>query len=114
VRVALFLCATVVLLGAAAVRADIAARPAIAPSGHDPLVVRGMRFEARERVAVRVIVRGGPARAKSVTATAGGTFRLRFPALTIGACASYVIRATGARGSRAAYTMHPPPCGPAP
>jgi hypothetical protein len=110
----LFLFAAFVLLGAGVGRPGVADRPFVAPAGYDPLVVRGLRFEARERISVRVVVRGGPTLAKSVIAAASGTFSLRFPALTLGACASYVIRATGARGSRAAYTMHPPPCGPAP
>jgi hypothetical protein len=79
-----------------------------------PVVVRGVRFRTRETVTVRVVIRGGASSTKPVRAGAGGTWTARFPALSAGHCAAVVVRATGARGSRAAYTELPPPCGAAP
>ena len=80
----------------------------------DPVVVRGLRFLPSERVTVRVAVRGGPRVAKTVRAGAGGGFTTRFASLSLGQCAAFTVSATGARGSRAAYTEPFPACGPAP
>jgi hypothetical protein len=79
-----------------------------------PLTVRGTRFGAQEPVIVRVVVRGGPRFTKAVTAGAAGTWTVRFRGVSLGSCASFFLRAEGARGSRAAYTEFPPPCGAAP
>jgi hypothetical protein len=79
-----------------------------------PLTVRGTRFAAREPVLVRVVLRGGPRFTKAVTAGAAGTWTARFRGVSLGACDSFFLRAEGARGSRAAYTEFPPPCGAAP
>jgi hypothetical protein len=79
-----------------------------------PVVVRGFQFMARERVTVRVVVRGGPSATKTLRAGAHGTWTARFQGVSVGLCSSFVVRATGARGSRAGYTEHLPPCGAAP
>lgn len=79
-----------------------------------PLVVRGLHFHAGETVRVRAIVRGGPRLAKSVTAGRNGVFKARFASLSLTNCSFLTIHASGARGSRASFTLHPPPCGPAP
>lgn len=79
-----------------------------------PLVVRGTRFVARESVTVRVVVRGGPRYVKTVRAGTDGRWTVRFHAAMLGLCDSFVVRAAGERGSRAAYTELPPPCGAAP
>lgn len=63
---------------------------------------------------MRVVVRGGPNGAKTVTAGARGTWVARFVAVQVGHCGSFVVRATGSRGSRASYVEHLPPCGAAP
>jgi hypothetical protein len=79
-----------------------------------PLTVRGTRFVAHEPVIVRVVLRGGPRVTKAVTAGAAGTWTVRFRKVSLGSCDSFFLRAEGARGSRAAYTEFPPPCGAAP
>jgi hypothetical protein len=79
-----------------------------------PLVVRGLNFRAGEAVRVRAIVRGGPRLAKSVTAGRKGDFRARFASLSLTHCSFVTIHASGARGSRASFTLHPPLCGPDP
>ena len=75
---------------------------------------RSMTDISSRSVRVRAIVRGGPRLAKSVTADRFGVFRVRFVSLSLGDCAFFTVQASGARGSRAAFTQHPPPCGPAP
>jgi hypothetical protein len=79
-----------------------------------PVVVRGAAFHGGEAVRVRAIVRGGPRLAKSVTAGSNGVFRARFVSLSLKECSFLTVQATGARGSRASYTWHPPLCGAAP
>jgi len=78
-----------------------------------PVVIRGTRFLPQESVTVRVVVRGGPRYAKIVRAGTGGRWTARFRA-NLGQCDSFFVRAVGQRGSRAAYTELPPPCGAAP
>jgi hypothetical protein len=92
----------------------IGPKPRLVLLDRSPVVVRGVRFHAREAVRVRAIVRGGPRLAKSVTASRQGVFTARFVSLSLRECAFFTAQATGARGSRAAFTLHPPPCGPAP
>jgi hypothetical protein len=75
-----------------------------------PVVVRGTQFVAQESVTVRVVVRGGPRYVKTVRAGAGGRWTARFRAASLGQCDSFLVRAVGERGSRAAYTELPPPC----
>jgi hypothetical protein len=110
----------VVLLALAALSTSVAGASARLAAAHvvvldrSPVVVRGTRFVPRENVTVRVIVRGGPRWTKTVTAGAGGTWTARFRSASLGRCASFWVRAAGGRGSKAAYTELPPPCGAAP
>jgi hypothetical protein len=100
------------LPAAAATGSD--SKPRLVVLDRTPIVVRGLRFEAGERVYVRAIVRGGPRAAKTVVATRGGVFSARFASVRAGRCAFVTVQATGTRGSRARFTQHPPLCGPAP
>lgn len=79
-----------------------------------PVVVLGTSFRAGEAVRVRAIVRGGPRLTKSVNAGGNGAFKARFASLSVRRCSFVTVHATGARGSRASYTSHPPLCGAAP
>lgn len=97
---------------AAATRTD--SKPRLLVVDRTPLVVRGLRFRAAERVQVRVVVRGGARAAKTVVAGRDGVFNARFASLRVGRCAFVTVQATGTRGSRATFTQHPPLCGPAP
>lgn len=73
-----------------------------------------MGVHARERVTVRIVVRGGPTVTKTVTAGLRGGWTVRALGLSLGHCTFFAVRATGARGSRAAYTEYLPPCGAVP
>lgn len=90
------------------------AKPRLVVLDRSPLVVRGLRFKADEGVRIRAILRGGPRATKTVVASAGGVFKVRFATVWPGECAFLTVQATGARGSRASFTLHPPPCGAAP
>jgi hypothetical protein len=63
-----------------------------------PLVVRGWAFKSHE--SVRVVYRARVARTRTVTATAAGTFVVRFP-VAWQLCPPATLTATGAKGSRA-------------
>ena len=76
-----------------------------------PLIVRGLRFGADETVLVRAVVRGKGRASKSMVAGASGGFTARFPSMWVRECAFLSVQATGARGSRASFTLMPPPCG---
>lgn len=97
---------------AAAPLAD--AKPRLLLLDRSPVVVRGLRFKADESVRVRAVVRGGYRVTKTVVAGPGGAFNVRFASMWPGECAFLTVHATGARGSRASFTLHPPPCGAAP
>ena len=107
----------VALLAFATLSAPVAGSTAQTARAHlvvldrSPLVVRGTRFAPRETVTVRVVVRGGPRFVKAARAGLGGTWTTRFRSASLGRCDSFFLRATGDRGSRAAYTELPPPCG---
>ena len=72
-----------------------------------PFSLRGSGFRAQERVRIVAQVRGR--HVKAVVATATGTFRVRFVGVSVPACAGYLVRATGNKGSRA-YLRHLPEC----
>ena len=72
-----------------------------------PFSVRGSGFRAQERV--RVVAQVSGRHVKAVVATATGTFRVRFLDVSVSACAGYLVRATGSKGSRA-YLRHVPEC----
>ena len=101
-------------LSASTAQSGSGAKPGLVVLDRSPLVVRGLRFKADETVRIRAILRGGPRAAKSVVASRGGVFNVRFASVWPGECAFLTVVATGARGSRAAFTLHPPPCGAAP
>lgn len=90
------------------------AKPRLILLDRTPVVVRGLRFKADESVRVRAIIRGRSRVTKSVVAGPGGVFNVRFASMWPGECAFLTVQATGARGSRASFTLHPPPCGAAP
>jgi hypothetical protein len=73
----------------------------------DPLVVRGLRFKAGERVKLLVTVGGRAAPMGAARASQAGRFtaRLRAPASSSKAV---VVQAIGARGSRATADVSAP------
>ena len=101
-------------LGTSTAQSGSGAKPRLVVLDRSPLVVRGLRFKADEDVRVRAILRGGARAAKSVVASRGGVFNVRFATVWPRRCAFLTVQATGSRGSRASFTLHPPPCGAAP
>ena len=108
VALAALVLAAVALLPGRATARDAAGR-AIPPSLRilrmNPLTAQGAHFKARERVTVRLA--GGSRGAARITASAVGTFTVRFAKVTVTRCTSYSVRATGSRGSLALYTAKP-------
>lgn len=86
--------------------------PVVRIADTDPLVVRGVRFQASERVTLRVAIRGGPQETRLIRATPRGSFTATFASLRVTTCDAFSVRAVGWRGSRAGYVQLPPPCGP--
>jgi hypothetical protein len=80
-------------------------RARLAGPATSPLSVRGTLFRANERVVV--VAQANGTHRRTVTSTARGTFLVRFAGVALGNCASYVIRATGNRGSYAVLRVIP-------
>jgi hypothetical protein len=72
-----------------------------------PLTVRGIRFKAWERVTVTLD--GGKRGTARVVASRAGAFRTEFR-ITLRACQTVTIRATGSRGSKAVRQVPRPSC----
>jgi Flp pilus assembly protein CpaB len=103
-RVAVVLGACVLsVAGAASAGTDSAARARAQLHVLDtqPVVVRGVGFEAGERVQI-LLSTGGHSLWKTKLATPAGAFNVRFAA-SIGACGRYTLQAVGSRGSRARF-----------
>lgn len=76
-----------------------------------PLTVKGSRFKAGERV--KLVVSGSASLSRIVRAGPGGGFAVVFKA-AFDRCDPLLIRATGARGSRATIDLTQVACAPAP
>jgi hypothetical protein len=107
VKTTVLLVLSVALLAGAAVASTRGARVSV--ESLSPAVVRGAGFKARERVAVTLSAK--TTRTKAVTATAAGTFRVAFRAVTLGRCDFFAVRARGTRG-RTAFLRVTPECAP--
>jgi hypothetical protein len=88
-----------------------AAKPRLNVDSLTPLVVYGTGFRAGETV--RFMVRGAATgSSRRGQASAGGRITVRFPALRLDQCPSYlIITAIGDKGSRAQLRRMPPACG---
>ena len=91
--------------------ADSKPQPRVFVVDRTPLVVRGLSFDAGERVLVRAVVRGGARAMKTAFANRSGVFSMRFANLRVRRCAFVTVQATGAHGNRATFTQMPPLCG---
>ena len=91
--------------------ADSKPKPRVFVVDRTPLAVRGVSFDAGERVLVRAVVRGGARATKTVVAGSSGVFSMRFASLRVRRCAFVTVQATGAHGNRATFTQMPPLCG---
>jgi hypothetical protein len=93
--------------GSGAPNEEPLARPMMLVGSLAPLTVRGVRFKAWERVTVTLD--GGTRGSKRVVASRTGTFRAEF-GITLRACRTVTIRATGSRGSKAVRQLPRPNC----
>jgi hypothetical protein len=94
------------ILAALVVPASSAAvGPRLSVEDRAPFTVRGLGFAPHEKVKVVVSIESVATR--WTTAGQRGGFLLRFPALELGYCQGYVIRATGSKGSRALLKLTP-------
>jgi hypothetical protein len=93
--------------GSAAVDGESEQKATLKLAGSAPLALRGANFRPTERV--RVTLSGEVTRTKHVTASAGGAFVVRFQS-TYDRCSAAIVRAVGAKGSRAALKLVPVAC----
>ena len=75
-----------------------------------PFTVTGSGFKAHEFV--RIVVDASAHYTATVRALANGTFSVRVRGVHVPRCTGFIVRATGARGSRAAMKYRPPECSP--
>ncbi len=93
--------------------ATAAPKPGLALVAKHPLVVKGMRFHAGERVTVTAMTAIGP-RVARITAGGAGSFKLVFRLPDQPCAAAYVVRARGATGTVATMSVPAAPCVPPP
>jgi hypothetical protein len=94
--------------------AGLALVPAAAAGGsarlsvtdRSPFTVHGLGFSAGERVRVVVTAASGGT-TRWVTSGSRGGLIVHFPGVKLGRCPAYVVRAYGARGSRASLRFMP-------
>jgi hypothetical protein len=79
--------------------------PTLSLDNRAPFTVRGLGFAPHEQVKVVVSIKSTATRWTS--AGPRGGFLLRFPALKLGYCQGYAIRATGSKGSRSILKVTP-------
>lgn len=110
------LCASIAALAAATgLSAGLAAggptaKPQLRVVSLQPFAVAGTGFHMGEHV--RVTVRAdGEVAARTDAADSRGRIGVRFRAMTLGACPTYVVAARGDRGSRAGLRSVPRACG---
>ena len=77
-----------------------AGRARLIPISQGPLRVKGTSFQPRERVKLTVV---GTAVRRRATASSKGSFVVAFPGLDT--CNGVTVKATGSRGSRAAFNL---------
>ncbi|MFN2466840.1 MAG: hypothetical protein ABR521_01730 [Gaiellaceae bacterium] len=83
-------------------------QPALRLAKRVPLTIAGVRFQAGERVTVAVT---GTLEVRARrTASAEGSFTIRFANVAAGRCDALIVRATGSRGSRAVLRPMAPQC----
>jgi hypothetical protein len=97
---------------AVVVAAALVAAPALATTSHlivadtAPFTVRGTHFKPHEHVRVAVTTSAAVGVHTVIAGEAGG-FLTRYTQISLGACATYTVRATGNLGSRATVRVIP-------
>jgi hypothetical protein len=85
-------------------------RPSLTVVSQKPFVVLGTGFRAGETVRVVVYAKSGTASARD-QASSAGRIGVRLRKLKLGACADYVVAASGDKGSSAGLRSIPRACG---
>jgi hypothetical protein len=94
------------LLAVAFPAASTATGARLAVTDRSPFTVHGRGFAPRERVRV-VVTATGDASTRWATSGPAGGLVLRFPGVKLGSCPAYIVRAFGAKGSRATVRFMP-------
>ena len=95
-----------VVLFLAIAQPALAAAPTLSAVSLSPLKVRGVHFQPRERVTVRLRSEG-VARSSVVRATKAGAFAVVFRGFSAERCTVYVVTARGDLGSKASLRSKP-------
>jgi hypothetical protein len=97
----------VLALAALALPAGSAATsPTLTVTDRSPFTVRGAGFAPREHIRV-VVTTNGNATTKWGTSGPGGGLSVQLPNVKLGRCPAYVVRAFGAKGSKALLRFMP-------
>jgi hypothetical protein len=99
----LVLLAVAALVGPAG---STASSPRLSVTDRSPFTVKGVGFAGREHVRV-VVTAGGDSTSKWATTGPGGGLSVQLPDVKLGRCPAYIVRAFGAKGSRAALRFMP-------
>ena len=86
--------------------ASAATAPKLSVTDRSPFTIRGTGFAPRENVRVVVSASGDTATKWAMTGPGGG-LAMQFPAVKLGHCPAYVVRAFGAKGARATLRFMP-------
>jgi hypothetical protein len=86
--------------------ASAATSPKLSVTDRSPFTVRGHGFAPRERVRI-VVTAAGEGATKWATSGPAGALTTQFPMVKLGSCPAYVVRAFGAKGSRATLRFMP-------
>ena len=104
--------AAIAVVALAAPAAASGPAPALRLTALQPLRVKGIHFQSRERVRVTYV--GAIRRTRVVRARADGLFRVGFVDAAADPCSSFSILAVGSTGDRARLRHRPlPACAPA-
>jgi hypothetical protein len=110
----IFRIALVLVVAALAAPAALATQPRLSVLDTSPFLVRGSHFKPAEHVRIAVRTSDGSATRLAVTSRTG-SFTMRFPTVSLGGCAAYLVRVTGSLGSVATLRVIPDcPNGPTP
>jgi hypothetical protein len=104
--------AAVSLVVASSALAATVGQPHLRISGEAPLTVVGRGFKNHE--AVDVTYRADRTWIRHATATAAGTFTVRFAGVRFQACKTHRLSAAGSGGTKAFFKMPPVSCSPPP
>jgi hypothetical protein len=104
-----FIGAAIVALSVTGLAAGSPAPPSLQLVDSDPATFIGRGFKPGERVTIMLVDHDAPPAKAIRRATRIGAFGVMFGSVTVDRCEAVFVRATGLRGSRAAYKKLPGP-----